>query len=194
MSRPAGAEPCGSQGPHGVDYYGDQNTTTDAQCLTPRGWSRAGALVSFFDPYDGHLRTGIATPQQLLCPGYRKGQTPDLARMDHRTYQAICQLADELNVEIDFHYQEGDKKTMGQDLANVTTGITLVSWEHTAIPTIAKPIAPGADIPPTWPDRFDMVWSFVSAGSGYDFTQIPQMLLPGGRRAADQRRGRSGRR
>lgn len=114
--------------------------------------------------------------------------------MDHRTYQAICQLADELNVEIDFHYQEGDKKTMGQDLANVTTGITLVSWEHPAIPTIAKPIAPGADIPPTWPDRFDMVWSFVSAGSGYDFTQIPQMLLPGGRRAADQRRGRSGRR
>ena len=176
-----GSDPCDPPGPHGLDYCGNQNTKTDAQCLTPRGWSRAGALVSFFAPYDGHLRTGIATPQQLLCPGYPKKQTPDLASTKkHRTYQTICQLSDELRLKIDFHYQEGGEKTMGRQLAAVTTGITLVSWEHTAIPTLAKAIAPKANIPASWPDpRFDVVWSFAYNGSDYDFTQIAQMLLPG---------------
>ena len=131
-----GSEPCDPPGPHGVDYCGNQTAKTDDNCLTPRGWSRAGALVSFFAPDDGHCRTGIATPQQLLCPGYPKGQPPVLATTkQHRTYQTICQLSDELKVDIDFHYQEGQEQTMGGELAAVTTGITLVSWEHTAIPT-----------------------------------------------------------
>jgi len=82
-------------------------------------------------------------------------------------------------MDIDFHYQEGQEQTIGEALAAVTTGITLVSWEHTAIPALAQGIAPNADIPQPWPkERFDMVWSFTYNGRDYDFTQIPQMLLP----------------
>jgi hypothetical protein len=176
-----GSEPCDPPGPHGVDYCGNQSDKTDANCLTPRGWSRAGALVSFFAPSDGVFRSGIAKPQQLLCPGYPKGQTPDLkTTKQHRTYQTICQLADEVKVDIDFHYQEGGEEGLGEALKVVHTGVTLVSWEHTAIPAIASAIAPNASIPQPWPPcRFDVVWSFAYNGSDYDFTQIPQMLLPG---------------
>jgi hypothetical protein len=164
-----GSEPCATL--HGIDYCGNQN---DASSLTPRGWSRAGALVRYFGPAE--------TPQQLFSPGYPKGSTPTLAdTQEHRTYQTICQLADELGVSIDYTtYQEGCESAMGQALAKVTTGITLVCWEHTAIPTIACNIAPQAQIPTTWPDdRFDVVWSFTYTGNGYEFGQIPQMLLPG---------------
>jgi hypothetical protein len=177
-----GSDPCDPPGPHGVNYCGNQSNQTDANCLTPRGWSRAGALVSFFAPQDGHSRSGIATPQQLICPGYPNGQTPDLpTTKQHRTYQTICQLSDELKVNIDYtDYEEGDETNLGKTLAKVTTGITLVSWEHTAIHRIAKAIPSHADIPEPWPnDRFDVVWSFAYNGSDYDFTQIPQMLLPG---------------
>jgi len=174
-----GSDPCDPPGPHGIDYCGNQN---DANCLTPRGWSRAGALVSLFAPHDGHFRAGITTPQQLISPGYPKGTTPDLpTTKQHRTYQTICQLSDELKVDINYtDYQEGEEHKLGGDLAAVTTGFTLVSWEHTAIPEIAQAIPSHADIPTSWPnERFDVVWSFAYNGSDYDFTQIAQMLLPG---------------
>ena len=46
---------------------------------------------------------------------------------------------------------------------------------------IAQGIAPNADIPPWDGDRFDMVWVFTSdtGPDGFNFTQIPQLLLPG---------------
>jgi hypothetical protein len=137
--------------------------------------------LSFFVPYDGHFRTGIATPEQLFCPGYpQKPATPDLATtQEHRTYQTICQLSDKLNIDIDYeNYQEGDEQTLGQDLAKVTSGVTLVCWEHGRLPTIAMAIAPQAKIPSPWPgDCFDIVWSFVYTDGQYEFSQIPQMLL-----------------
>jgi hypothetical protein len=172
-----GADACDPPGPHGIDYCGNQN---DANCLTPRGWSRAGALVSFFAPYDGHFRPGITAPSQLISPGYPK-KAPDLATtQQHRTYQTIWQLSDELSVNIDYtDYHEGEESDMGAALAAIPTGVTLVCWEHTAIPAIAKGIQPNADFP-AWPDdRFDVVWSFARDGTDYDFTQIGQMLLRG---------------
>lgn len=70
----------------------------------------------------------------------------------------------------------------GKALAAVRTGVTLVCWEHTAIPTIGASICPGGPIPSEWPgDRFDVVWSFtLDPGTGtYAFEQIPQLLLAG---------------
>ena len=45
-------------------------------------------------------------------------------------------------------------------------------------------IAPHADIPPWDGKRFDMVWVFTSdtGPSGFKFTQIAQLLLPGDRK------------
>jgi hypothetical protein len=168
-----GEKPPDAPPPHGVDVEGNQTPTTDSHCLTPRGWQRAGALVSFFAPFDGHFRDGIATPRQLISPGYGD-DTPD-----HRTYETILPLSLQLGTDIDNSYHEGDEATMGQTLAGQTTaGITLVCWEHKAIPTIATAIAPRSPIPTSWPDdRFDLVWSFAYDGQEYEFTQIPQMVL-----------------
>ena len=128
--------------------------------------------MSFFAPDDGHLRPGIATPQQLLCPGYPKKQTPDLSSTKkHRTYQTHLPAVRRAEAEDRLPLPGGRRnKRWAEQLAAVTTGITLVSWEHTAIPTLGKAIAPKANIPASWPDpRFDVVWSFAYNGSDYDF-------------------------
>ncbi len=168
-----GEKPGDPPPPHGVDRAGNQNQATDEHCLIPKGWQRAGALVSFFAPFDGHLRRGIATPSELISPGYQ-ADTPN-----HRTHQTIYPLSKRLGIDIDTSHQEGGEHHLGTLLAkNTAGGVTLVCWEHQRLPTIATAIAPHAKIATTWPDdRFDVVWSFAYDGSDYIFTQVPQMLL-----------------
>jgi hypothetical protein len=39
-------------------------------------------------------------------------------------------------------------------------------------------LAPAA--PRTWPDDlYDVVWTFISTGTGWRFAQVPERLLPG---------------
>lgn len=62
--------------------------------------------------------------------------------------------------------------------------MTLICWDHEAIPAIANniPTAAGTQIPQEWPDtRFDVVWCFARDPSSdeYAFSQVPQMLLSG---------------
>jgi hypothetical protein len=158
--------------PHGVDADGDH----DGHSLTPRGWQRAGALVTLFAPRDEPLRAGLKTPTQLIAPDYAQKAA------DERTHQTIQPLADLVGLSIECGVSEGHEKELGETLAAVHTGVTLVCWEHTAIPTIATSICPGGAIPSKWPGhRFDVVWSFtLDPGAGtYAFTQIPQLLLAG---------------
>jgi hypothetical protein len=59
------------------------------------------------------------------------------------------------------------------------SGPTLVAWEHRGIPTIVSYL--GQVTPPTsWPDSvFDTVFVFTCSDSGWNFAQVPQMLLAG---------------
>ncbi len=66
-------------------------------------------------------------------------------------------------------------------LAN-TPGSPLAAWEHGNIPSIALALGNVHPKPPTaWPgDRFDVVWVFTRRnGGGWNFKQIPQLLLHG---------------
>jgi hypothetical protein len=58
-----------------------------------------------------------------------------------------------------------------------------VSWEHEHIPAIIARLGQVTPRPPgSWPgDRFDIVYVFTrtASGSGWDFSQVPQMLLAG---------------
>jgi hypothetical protein len=163
--------------PFGVDVDGNQ----DDHSLIPLGWQRAGALATLFAPFGGVLRSGVLTPGQLISPDY--GSPKKTA--EHRTYQTILPLSQLITIAVENPYAEGSEQQLGEMVAAVRSGVTLICWEHTAIPTIANnilPIAAGTAIPQTWPgDRFDVVWSFTfdtDAGT-YEFAQIPQMLLAG---------------
>ncbi len=61
------------------------------------------------------------------------------------------------------------------------SGTTLICWERTAIADIVAHLGTVTPKPPaTWPDdRFDVVFVFTRSGSGWAFTQVPELLLPG---------------
>jgi hypothetical protein len=185
-----GEKPPDSPPPHGVDVDGDH----DKHSLITRGWQRAGALATLFAPRDGPLRAGLKTPTQLIAPAYPK------AAANERTHQTIQPLANLLNLPIQCDIAEGHETRLGKTLAAVHTGVTLVCWEHTAIPTIGTNICPAGPIPSKWPgDRFDVVWSFTldPDTSNYRFEQFPQLLLAGDIadpivQSSDRARGRSG--
>jgi len=60
-------------------------------------------------------------------------------------------------------------------------GIVLIAWEHEDIPAIANLILGNSTtVPQQWPgQRFDIVWVFDRQGSGWSFSQVPQLLLSG---------------
>jgi hypothetical protein len=167
-----GEKPPDEPPPHGVDADGDH----DPHSLVPRGWQRAGALVTLFAPCLGQFRPGLRTPTQLIAPNY------DKAAENERTHQTILPLSDRLKLAIESDIAEGHEHKLGKKLAEARDGVTLVCWEHKHIPAIATAICPNGSIPSTWPDeRFDVVWSFTRdpATGAYAFEQIPQLLLHG---------------
>src|SRR5437762_12633553 len=58
--------------PYGFNFEGDR----DKECLTARGWQRAGGLANLFAPTDGHFQNALlAKPKFLYAskPLKRKG-------------------------------------------------------------------------------------------------------------------------
>jgi hypothetical protein len=127
--------------------------TGDGHSLVPRGWQRSGALATLFVPFAGSLRGGFLTPTELIAPAYAKAES------NERTHQTLLGISGRLGLRVATRFAEGQEAQLGAALAAARTGVTLVCWEHTAIPVIAGNIAPGAAIPGKWPDtRFDVVW------------------------------------
>ena len=174
--KPPAPNPSSTAPTIGIDVDGNP----DSSSLTPLGWQRAGALATLFSPYGGQLRAGVLTPTELFSPSYPKGAP------GHRTHDTIFPLS-QLLPSVTFDdttYAEGDEKWLAKAVAAQTTGVTLICWEHSHIPTIANHIvgkANESEIPQKWPgDRFDVIWAFTpSSSGGYSFTQLPQMLLFG---------------
>ena len=162
--------------PHGLTAAGEHD---DDHSLTIRGWQRAGALMTLFAPVDQQFRAGFAHPDRLVAPKYT-----DAPAVDERTHQTIDVIRQQTGYTVEMPCKVAEKddklKAVGRTLATYT-GVTLVCWEHDDLQPIAQGVAPNADIPPWDGDRFDMVWVFTSdtGPDGFDFTQIPQLLLPG---------------
>jgi hypothetical protein len=158
--------------PFGVDLDG----LYDVHSLLAVGWQRAGALATLFAPHDGHYRSGLTRPGQLIAPAY----TTD--PLVERTHETILPLSLLLKLEIESPFAEGDEDKLGKAMAASTAGVTLICWEHKGIPVIAGAICPEQAPFPKWPGtRFDVVWSFVrEAGANhYTFGQIAERLLVG---------------
>jgi len=100
-----------------------------------------------------------------------------------RPQHTVLELANVLNLSLDLRFKKSDEAAL-VEAARADAGPVLIAWEHEDIaPTIANAIV-GDDktCPQKWPgDRFDMVWVFdrQQTGTGWDFTQVPQLLLAG---------------
>lgn len=168
-----------SGAPYGVNIDGERSGSS----LIPHGWQRGGALARLFDPFAVQLRPGLLTPEQLIAPRYSGGSA------EHRTYETILPLAELLGETIATPFEEGEEEALAQFVSHPGIGVALISWEHTAIPTIVAHIfglANPQDVPKIWcKDRFDVVWSLKRGPDygDYTFSQIPQLLLAGDSKA-----------
>ncbi|MEA2888995.1 MAG: hypothetical protein QOD11_3355 [Bradyrhizobium sp.] len=154
-------------GSDGVTADGEQ----DDESLTVRGWQRAGALAHFFNSQP-KLR-----PQTVFASGTGHGSK------SNRPVQTVTPAVDlfEQTAKLPFvtsHLKDDLQGVMSDVLSR--TGIVLVCWQHELIPDLVKLLPNPPQVPQHWPgSRFDMVWVFDTAGAGWSFSQVPQMLLAG---------------
>ena len=143
--------------------------------LTPQGWQRAGALVGFFQ---NPTLSAILTPVHIYAsPPAKDADSPTAADIDksHRPVQTVTPLSRKLQLPLDQRFTVGEEAALATDI-KTQAGTVLVSWEHKHIPLIAGVF--NANVPPKWPDRFDLVWVLDARPDGtYSFKVVPQMLL-----------------
>ena len=96
-----------------------------------------------------------------------------------RTRETVAPLAEALGVPVNIEYGKGEETKLVKDVLT-QPGTTLISWQHSEIPTIADAFPSVSPPPPEdWPsDRFDVVWTFTRTADGWSFTQTPELVLP----------------
>jgi hypothetical protein len=148
----------------------------DGRSLTVDGWLRAGALVELFAPSRGLPPAGLWRPDAVYAAAARNGRS-------RRSIETVEPLARQLEVPVVDRYAPGDEAGLAEELVD-RPGVTLVSWHHKSLSRIVANLGEVTPAPPsTWPrERYDLVWVFVRAGSGWRFTQVPQLLLRGDQR------------
>ncbi len=160
--------------PYGVLADGSR----DPYSLTPRGWQRAGALVSLFVP-----RSGAAAAPPLPTPAHLFASEVGPHSHSRRPSETLQPLSDRLGVPI----AEPVRPDALDELVaaiRACAGHVLVAWEHKRIPLIVDRLLGGATgTPQTWPDdRFDLVWVVERDGDGRArLRQVPRLLLAGDR-------------
>ncbi len=153
----------------GIDAAGNENDSS----MTQVGWDRAYRLVELFDPAQGALRPGLARPQAIYAAG------PNDNGYGQRTRETVTPLADQLGIPVNISYGKGDEEGL---VGHVLTqpGPTLISWQHSELPSIAEAFTSVTPTPPSeWPDdRFDVIWTFTKTADGWQFAQLPELVLP----------------
>ena len=159
--------------PFGVTLQGER----DSECLTTRGWQRAGALANLFAPTNGHFQhASLARPRLIYAskPLKRKGS--------RRPIETVTPLAEKLGIKINKNFPRFEAESMLEEVF-LCKGAVLICWQREYIPRIAAHILGNKTrVPQVWPDdRFDLVWVFDRDRSSDKFTfkQVPQRLLMG---------------
>lgn len=157
-------------GPHGVDHHGHPS----GHGLTPRGWSRAGALAARM-AYAGRPGDTIAKPERVYATATDPHHASDRPRLTAHG------IARRLGVTMQDHFGRGDEADLA---AEVLAGgqPTLIVWDHGHIPALAGafPLAAEVDVPQAWPEeRFDLYWVLTPGPDGYSLRILPQDLLAG---------------
>jgi hypothetical protein len=139
---------------------------SDTHSLTAKGWRRAGALAPFF------AGGRVPRPTKFFAS---KGKSASM-----RPLQTVQEAAKVLGLPIDTSFDVETVEAAFGAILKKSTGVTVVSMEHTSIVNVAK-AAFGVPVPATWPDaRYDVVWLFAKyTDATWRFTQVPQLLLAG---------------
>lgn len=152
-----------------VIRHGEKSSDKSSHVLNATGLKRAQALVELFTRPNGPLPT----------PGCIYASKGDTVSM--RPLQTVQPLAAKLGLTINTKYDaENAESAMGKELAKLT-GVTLVCLEHTAIVGVCKALGTlNPKTPKSWPDaNFWTAWVFTKTAKGWDFTQVPELILPG---------------
>jgi hypothetical protein len=161
--------------PHNGISGVDEQGNADAESLIPLGWQRAGALVGLLA--GRHEQPGQASlvPDVIYAAGVGAGSP------SKRSMQTVTPLARALapgGVQFVTTYLKEDHEGLAADVAS-RSGVVLIAWEHKQIPAIAALLAPGADTPTSWPERFDLMWIYDRVGGSWSFSERSQALLAG---------------
>lgn len=159
------------EGPHGVDHHGRPS----GHGLTPRGWSRSGALAVRMAYAGSRPDDEIVRPQRVYATATDPHHASDRPRMTAHG------IAKRLDLDMLDHMGRGDEAKLAGEVLDAGQP-TLIVWDHGHIPTLtsAFPLASGTQVPDAWPeDRFDLYWVLTPGESGYTLIIAPQELLAG---------------
>ncbi|MGB3481008.1 MAG: hypothetical protein WBB07_02170 [Mycobacterium sp.] len=135
-------------------------------------------MVTLFDPRDTHGNR-VATRHELARPQTIFAHDPGAAD-SKRSFETVTPLASALALQVDRRFGAEQLAEVAATLSGLR-GPTLVAWKHESIAAIISHLGPVEPTPPpVWPERrFDMVYVLIRNGTGWRFTQVPQMLLAG---------------
>jgi len=159
----------------------DETGAADAESLIPRGWQRAGAWAVYFGP-SGPL----PAPERVYAANDQKeklAKDDKLGSHSRRPIETVTEAAQRLGLGTpNVTFTKDQEPELVKEIAKLD-GVTLVCWQHEAIPQIAELLV-GTDgkIPSPWPgDRFDVVWRFRRAAGAatWLFDQLCPQLLSG---------------
>ena len=158
--------------PYGVDLDGIQSLDQ----LIPRGWQRAGAIVSIFAPLDGRApRPMIERPTAVFAAGI-SDQSSSL-RMQSTVGPIVLALG---NVPFTLLPAPGNEPAAAQQILDFGSDVSLVCWEHKHIKDLVADITGGTVQSPHWKgSRFDGIFALTFAAGRWAFAEVPQLLLAG---------------
>ena len=154
----------------GVDHKGHPT----GHGLTPRGWSRAGALAARM-AYAGGPGDTLTRPDRVYATATDPHHESDRPRLTAHG------IAKRLDLDMLDHLGRGDEGKLAREIT-ADDAPTLIVWDHGHIPALARefPLASGVDVPDAWPeDRFDLYWILTPGDAGYTLAILPQDLLAG---------------
>ena len=147
----------------------------EKESLSVRGWQRAGALTSFFAPFNGYFEEPL-----IDTPRYLYASKPKRHNGSRRPVETITPLAEKLMLKINSEFAKYDYDQMLEDALN-RQGVVLICWQREYLPQIANLLL-GDEVtaPQNWlENRYDMIWvcDLRSGGGKAVFKQVPQNLL-----------------
>lgn len=177
-------KPAHKSAPYGVNKHGEP----DDHSLSPRGWSRAGALAALFSHAPLQSHGGLTRPTRVFATG------PSHQTKSHREIDTANPTAERLDVTLETKFTHGEEPELAKEILT-SAEPTLVVWHHGELPHLLSQfkIINSDGVPSAWPeDRFDLVWVLQrepGAGVGaagatgdeptYRFSISPQLLLAG---------------
>jgi hypothetical protein len=147
--------------------HAEKPDNPDDPDLTPRGYSRAAALVQFFS-------SQFDTPAFLFAT--------QVSKASNRPVETLTPVAAALHMGLNSTFADDQYPALAQEILSnpkYAGQMLIICWHHGNIPALAKAL--GVDVPlKNWSDSvFDRVWRIQYTDGPVSFSNMPQRLLYG---------------